>query len=142
MSASTVIESGRSGRGTRPAIIAGRRLRLPRLRRRHLWLIPGLAIAIGANELGQSNGVGLLALLAFGLLPDVPRVLGSRARPMHNLLHHPLPATLAVPVALAGVADGILPIVWLVASLVWFSHIVAGWGVGDVPHPIEAGQHG
>ena len=45
----------------RPHEVTGRRFRL-----RHLWLVPGLAVAIFANELGKGNGVGILALVAFG----------------------------------------------------------------------------
>lgn len=101
----------------------------PRLRWRHLWLIPGLAIAIVANELGKGNGVGILTLIAFGITPDLPRLIGSRGRPMHNLLHQPAAPLLAVALT----ATGLVPIVWLVGSLVWLGHVVAGRGVGDIP---------
>jgi hypothetical protein len=100
-----------------------------RLRRRHLWLVPGLAIAIVANELGKGNGVGILTLITFGIAPDLPRLLGSRGRLAHNLLHQPAAPLLAVALA----ATGIVPIVWLVGSLVWLGHVVAGRGIGDVP---------
>ena len=60
-----------------------------RLRLRHLWLVPGLAIAIVANELGKANGIGILTLIAFGIAPDLPRLIGSRGRLAHNLLHRP-----------------------------------------------------
>jgi hypothetical protein len=100
-----------------------------RLRWRHLWLVPGLAIAIFANELGKGNGIGILTLVAFGIAPDVPRLFGSRGRPAHNLLHQPLLALAAAAIA----ATGVVPVVWLVGSLVWLGHIVAGRGVGDVP---------
>jgi hypothetical protein len=100
-----------------------------RLRLRHLWLVPGLAIAIVANELGKGNGVGILTLIAFGIAPDLPRLIGSRGRLAHNFLHQP-----AVPlVAIALAATGLVPIVWLVGSLVWLGHVVAGRGIGDVP---------
>jgi deazaflavin-dependent oxidoreductase (nitroreductase family) len=106
----------------------GRRLRL-----RHLWIVPGLALAIVANQLGTTNGVGILALIAFGIAPDVPRLFGSRGRPLHNLTHHPIVAAAAVAVtAVAAPAMGVVPVVWLVASLVWFSHVVIGRAVGDV----------
>jgi hypothetical protein len=101
------------------------------LRRRHLWLVPGLAIAIYANVLGQGNGVGILALLAFGIAPDLPRLLGARGRSMHNLLHQPLAPIVAVAVT----ATGVVPVVWLVGALVWLGHLVAGRGIGDVPRP-------
>jgi hypothetical protein len=100
-----------------------------RLRRRHLWLVPGLAVAIVANEVGKANGVGILTLIAFGIAPDLPRLLGSRGRLMHNLLHQPAAPLVAVALA----ATGLVPIVWLVGSLVWLGHVIAGRGVGDVP---------
>jgi hypothetical protein len=105
-----------------------------RLRRRHLWLIPGIAIAILANMLGEANGVGIVALVAFGIAPDLPRLLGARGRPIHNVLHHPLLAGAAAVTAIALTPTGMLPIFWLVGALVWVGHIVAGWGVGDIPH--------
>ena len=100
-----------------------------RLRWRHLWLVPGLAIAIWANQLGNGHGVGILALIAFGIAPDVPRLLGSRGRSLHGLLHQPVVPALAVAIT----ATGVVSIVWLVASLVWFSHVVIGRAIGDVP---------
>ena len=107
-----------------PAPRAGRRLRP-----RHLWLVPGLAVAIFANELGKGNGVGILTLIAFGLVPDLPRLFGSRGRPVHNVLHQPI-----VPLALLAVAaTGIIPVVWLVGSLVWIGHVIAGRALGDIP---------
>jgi hypothetical protein len=128
MSATVVIGSG-DGTGRR-------------LRRRHLWLVPGLAIAIVANQLGQGNGVGILALIAFGIGPDLPRLLGSRGRPVHNLLHQPGAAIVAVGVGAAAVAMGLLPIVWLVAGLIWLGHLVAGLAVGDVPRSGRARADG
>lgn len=108
----------------------GRRLRL-----RHLWLVPGLGIAIFANELGKANGVGILALIAFGIAPDLPRLFGTLGRPAHNLLHQPVVALTAVAglAVVAFVASGLVPVLWLVGSLVWLGHIVAGRAVGDVP---------
>lgn len=100
-----------------------------RLRRRHLWLVPGLAIAIYANQLGNGNGVGILALIAFGIAPDVPRLLGSRGQAIHGLLHQPVAPAIAVAIA----ATGVVPVAWLVASLVWFSHVVIGRAISDVP---------
>jgi hypothetical protein len=104
-----------------------------RLRRRHLWIIPGLAIALLANQLGNANGVGILALIAFGIAPDVPRLFGSRGRPVHALLHQPVAAIAALAVAAAGLATGLVPIFWLVGALVWVGHLVVGRGVNDVP---------
>jgi hypothetical protein len=80
-----------------------------------LWLVPGLAIAIVANQLGNANGVGILVLIGFGIAPDVPRPFGSRGRPIHNVLHQPALAIAALIVA----ATGVVPVVWLVGSLVW-----------------------
>ena len=109
-----------------------------RLRWHHLWLVPGLAIAIYANQLGTMNGVGILALIAFGIAPDLPRLLGSRGRPMHDLLHQPVAPAMAVAIA----ATGVVPVVWLVGSLVWFSHVVIGRAVGDAPRREAARSDG
>ena len=114
-----------------------------RLRRRHLWLVPGLAIAIFANELGKANGVTILHLIAFGIAPDLPRLLGLRPGGMSpavlavfNAIHHPAAPVAAVAMAAVAVpATGLLPVIWLVAALVWLSHVVIGLGVGDVPRP-------
>jgi hypothetical protein len=100
-----------------------------RLRWHHLWLVPGLALAIYANHLGNMNGVGILALIAFGIAPDLPRLLGALGRPMHDLLHQPVAPALAVGIA----ATGVVPVAWLVGSLVWLSHVVIGRAVGDAP---------
>lgn len=139
MTAPTTIQAGTAERAAsaQPVARTGRRLR-----RRHLWIIPGLAVAVAANKLGELNGVGILALIAFGIAPDVPRLLGVRGRPAHDLLHHPVLAAVALAVAVAASASGVLPVVVLVAALVWFSHVVIGWGVGDVPHPVKARRHG
>jgi hypothetical protein len=123
----TQITSVQGGDATIPApvkVTAGRRLRW-----RHLWLVPGLAIAIYANQLGNMNGVGILALIAFGIAPDLPRLLGSRGRPMHDLLHQPAAPAMAMAIA----ATGVMPVAWLVGSLVWLSHVVIGRAVGDAP---------
>ena len=126
MSASTI----RVGGVDRPVHPAGEGSR-PRFkfRPRHLWLIPGLAIAIYANVLGQANGVGIPVLIAFGIAPDLPRLFGVRGRPMHTLLHQPV----LVVVAVAFTATGVVPVLWLVGALVWLGHIVAGRAINDVP---------
>lgn len=118
-----------------------------RLRRRHLWLIPGLAIAIVANELGKQHGVGIPALIAFGIGPDLPRLLrflgagpASLATPIANVLHHPLVAFASFAIAAAGAANDLIPIVVLVATLVWFGHVVIGWAVGDGIRPTEVAR--
>jgi hypothetical protein len=109
-----------------------------RLQRRHLWLTPGLAVAVLANSIAQSNDLGLVPLLAFGILPHLavligigqhrePGQLAPRAVPVFNTMHHPL-----LPLALAGVAAvGILPAFWLVGALAWLSHIVIDWALGE-----------
>ena len=132
MSGATTIQVGGAELAVEPA---GERKRR-RLRWRHLWIVPGLGIAIVANQLGAANGVGILALIAFGIAPDIPRLLGLGRRPIDsmpvrafNLLHHPAAAIAAVAIG----ATGVVPVVWLVGSLVWLGHIVIGWGVGDVP---------
>ena len=135
MNEATSIQVGGSERAVRPAGAgqgSGRRLKW-----RHLWIVPGLAIAIFANELGKTNGVGILLLIAFGIAPDVPRLFGIGHRrqgvgslPLRafNVLHHPVAPAVAVVIA----ATGVVPVVWLVGALVWLSHVVIGWGVGDV----------
>lgn len=136
----TTIEVGGAERAVTPAAGEGTGRRL---RPRHLWLVPGLAIAIFANEVGKANGVGILELIAFGIAPDVPRLFGSLGRPMHSLLHQPV-AALAVVAALAIVTvatTGLVPVVWLVGSLVWLGHIVAGRAVGDVPRGARTRPH-
>ena len=101
MNEATTIRVGGAERPVRPAAGEGKGRRL---RWRHLWLVPGLAIAIFANELGKANGVGILVLIAFGIAPDVPRLFGigrsgrvSRfALRAFNVLHHPAAPAAAV----------------------------------------------
>ena len=81
----------------------------------------------------QANGVGILALIAFAIAPDVPRLFGGRGRPMHNVLHQPLAAGVAVATAGAATLAGLPVAFWLVGALVWLGHLIVGWGVGDVP---------
>jgi deazaflavin-dependent oxidoreductase (nitroreductase family) len=128
----TTTNVGRAQQAVQPA--AERKHR--RLQKRHLWIVPGLAIAVVANQMGNDNGVGILALVAFGIAPDLPRLLGLGRRPLESLpirafnaLHHPAPAIAAVAVG----ATGVVPVVWLIGSLVWLGHVIVGWGVGDVP---------
>ena len=124
MSETRTIELVGVERAVHPKVREGRRLRP-----RHLWLVPGLAIAIFANQLGNANGVGILGMIAFGIAPDVPRLIGSRGRPIHNLLHQPVAAIVAVGISVTG----LVPTLWLVGSLVWVGHLVIGWAVGDIP---------
>jgi hypothetical protein len=109
-----------------------------RLRSRHLWIIPGLAIAVYANGLSAEHSLGLVPLLLFGILPKLPFFLGigqptvagqlpSRAVPLWNVMHHP-----AVPGLMLGVAfTGLLSPFWTASGLAWLSHIVIDWGLGD-----------
>jgi len=109
-----------------------------RLRPRHLWIIPGLAIAVYANSIAGEHNLGLVPLLLFGILPKLPFFLGlgqstqrgqlpPRAVVGWNAMHHP-----TLPLAVFGVAAaGILPVFWTVSALAWLSHIVVDWGVGD-----------
>jgi hypothetical protein len=109
-----------------------------RLRRRHLWLVPGLAVAILANELGRASGVGILALLAFGIAPDLPRLFRLRGRLAHSVMHQPLAPIAAVAIGATGLVTGLVPSVWLVGSLVWLGHVVAGLAIGDAPRATGA----
>ena len=105
---------------------------------RHLVIVPGLAIAIYAGIEAERHGVGIAALLVFGIVPDLTRLLGigqphahghlaPRAVPLFNALHHPVP-----PVIILGLAAlGVLPPFWTVGALAWLGHIVMGLGVGD-----------
>lgn len=109
-----------------------------RFRRRHLWLIPGLAIAVYASTQATQHGLGIVPLLVFTIVPDLPRLLGigqphvrgqlaARAVPLFNLLHHPVP-----PLALLGLAAaGVLPAMWFVGAMAWLGHLVIGLGIGD-----------
>jgi F420H(2)-dependent quinone reductase len=131
-SGTTTTNVGYAEQAVRPAAERSHR----RLQRRHLWILPGLAIAVFANQMGNDNGVGILALVGFGVAPDLPRLLGLGRRPVEslpvrvfNVLHHPAAAIAAVAIG----ATGVVPVVWLVGSIVWLGHVVIGWGVGDVP---------
>lgn len=108
-----------------------------RLRRRHLWLIPGLAVAVVANWQAGQHGLGLGPLLLFGIVPHLPALLGvgqqhepgqmaSRAIPLFSVTHHPAP-----PLIVAGLAAaGVLSPVWLVGGLAWIAHIVTDLAFG------------
>jgi deazaflavin-dependent oxidoreductase (nitroreductase family) len=111
----------------------GRRLRL-----RHAWLIPGLAIMAYANLQVGPLGVGILPILVFGIAPDLPRLIGlgqptvpgrmaTRAVTAFNLMHHPAPAIVLVALG----AVGVIPPALYVGGLAWIGHIVVGLGVGD-----------
>ena len=109
-----------------------------RLRRRHVWLVPGLAIALFANAQAGQHNLGLVPLLVFGIVPHLTVALGigqphahgqlaSRAVPLFNAVHQPL-----LPLSVLGLAAAsILPPFWFVGALAWFSHIVVDWAFGD-----------
>ena len=107
-----------------------------RLRRRHLWVIPGLAIAVYASGLAQQHDLGLAPLLLFGIVPHLPSLVGMgdprprghispRAVPLFNAMHHVGP-----PVALIALAVvGLLSPFWMVSGLAWLSHIAIDWAI-------------
>jgi deazaflavin-dependent oxidoreductase (nitroreductase family) len=109
-----------------------------RLKPRHLWLVPGLAIAFSANAVAAEHTLGLLPLLLFGIAPHaavLARIgqphgrggIAPRAVPLFNAMHHPV-----VPLAvMATAAVGILSPFWYVGALAWLSHIVVDWALGD-----------
>ena len=109
-----------------------------RLALRHLWLVPGLGVALYANAQASTFHVGLVTLLAFGIVPHLTVLLGigqshargqlaPRAVPLFNAMHHP-----AAPLAVLGLAAvGVLAPFWLVGALVWLSHIVVDWAMGN-----------
>jgi deazaflavin-dependent oxidoreductase (nitroreductase family) len=106
-----------------------------RLTLRHLWIVPGLGIALFASAQSTTHGVGLVPLLAFGIVPHLPALAGigrplapgqlaPRAVPLFNAMHQP-----ALPLAVAVLAAaGALSPFWLVGALAWLSHIVVDWG--------------
>ena len=109
-----------------------------RLRPRHLWLVPGLAIAVYANAQASEHGLGLAPVLLFGIIPHLPALLGlgqphargqmpARGLRLFNVMHHPVP-----PLVLLGLAAlGVLSAFWLVAGLAWSSHIVVDLAFGQ-----------
>ncbi len=111
----------------------GRRVRI-----RHLWFVPGLALALYANSVAETHGLGLGPILLFGILPHATALLGfgqpkakgqmgRRAVPVFNVAHHP-----GLPVAMIAIAaTGLIGPFWLVSGLAWLSHIVIDWGLGD-----------
>ena len=101
-----------------------------RLRPRHLWILPGLGLAVFANQQATQLGVGLVPVLAFGIGPDLPRLFGIRGPRMtavHNVAHHP---GLALASVLVSFATGLSAFAY-VGAISWLSHIVLGRGLGD-----------
>lgn len=114
--------------------VTGRRRRV---RPRHVWLLPGIGLALFANTQASQLGVGLVPLLAFGIAPDLPRFVGLRRPAMlmfHNAMHHP---AVAVAVLLGSAVTGMSPFAY-VGALAWLGHIVVGWGTGDRFRSAEA----
>ena len=104
--------------------------RLRRARPRHLWLLPGIGLALFANTQASGLAVGLVPLLLFSIIPDVPRLVGTHRPAMlaiHNATHHP---ALALAVLLGAAVTGMSPFAY-VGALAWLGHIVVGWGTGD-----------
>jgi hypothetical protein len=109
-----------------------------RLRLRHLWLVPGLGLALVANAQAAHVDLGLVALLVFGIVPHLTVLLGigqphargqlaPRAVPLFNTMHQPV-----LPLAVLGLAiAGVLPPFWLVGALAWLGHIVVDRGFGN-----------
>lgn len=126
--------AGERGKMLPVTAIAQQRRLAPRL----AWLVPGLALALYAGLLASEHGLGLVPLLAFGIIPHASILVGlgqphargqlaPRAVPLFNALHHPVPP--AVVLALA--AAGVLGPFWLVGALAWLGHIVVDLGLGD-----------
>lgn len=111
-----------------------------RFKRRHLWLVPGLAIAIFANAQAAIYGVGIAYMILFGVAPHLPAWLPGlrRNHGLFNVLHHPLPA-----VAVAIVAwFGLVPPIALVGALAWLSHIVIDWALADGIRSADGSRRG
>ncbi len=114
-------------------------LRVPSFQptRRHLWIIPGLAVAIAAGQVGDEHATGLLPLLLFGIAPHVPAWLGRRGGRAFAILHAP-----AVPAVIGALAvTGLLAPVWLVGAMAWLGHIVIDWGTGSARLPFGGHHH-
>lgn len=109
-----------------------------RLRRRHIWLVPGLGIALVANAQAGQHNLGLVPLLVFGTVPHLTVFLGigqphaqgqlaQRAVPLFNAMHQPM-----LPLSVLGLAAAsVLPPFWFVGALAWLSHIVVDRAFGD-----------
>jgi hypothetical protein len=108
-----------------------------RFRPRHLWIIPGLAIAIVGSRTDSSlTAIGVM--VAFGIAPHLAFLAGigqerpaggmaPRAVAVFNAMHHPLIPAVIVALNLTGV----VPTLLFVGATAWLSHIVIGWGIGD-----------
>lgn len=109
-----------------------------RLHLRHAWVVPGLALSVYASLESSRFGVGLIVLLAFGIVPHVPALVGllmphakgqlpPRMVLIHNVLHDPTPPIVLLGLGLANA----LPPIAIVGGLAWISHIIVDWALGD-----------
>src|SRR5690349_13018036 len=110
-----------------------------RFRPRHLWIIPGLAIAIVGSRT-DSSLTAIAVMVAFGVAPHLAFLAGigqsrpaggmaPRALALFNAMHHP-----ALPAAIVALnLTGVVPTLLFVGATAWLSHIVIGWGIGDGP---------
>ena len=108
-----------------------------RLRPRHLWLIPGLAVAILGSRI-DSSLTAIAVMVAFGIAPHLAFLAGigqahpagqmaPRALAVFNVMHHPI-----VPAAIVALnVTGVVPTLLFVGATAWLSHIVIGWAIGD-----------
>jgi deazaflavin-dependent oxidoreductase (nitroreductase family) len=109
-----------------------------RLHLRHAWVVPGLALSVYASVESSRLGVGLVVLLAFGIVPHLPALAGlvmahakgqmpRPAVPIFNAMHDPLLPIVLVALGLANV----LPPIATVGGLAWISYIIVDWALGD-----------
>ena len=109
-----------------------------RFRPRHLWLIPGLAIAIVGSRTDSSlTAIGVM--VAAGIAPHLLAIVAGlgqerpaggmapRALAIFNALHEPLLPGAVLVLSLTGV----VPTLVFVGATAWLGHIVIGWGIGD-----------
>jgi deazaflavin-dependent oxidoreductase (nitroreductase family) len=134
-----VSSASRTRDGRSAATATQRTGRSRRLRPRHFWLLPGIGLALFANTQASQLGVGLAPLLVFGIVPDLPRLVGIRRPAMlalHNAAHHP---ALALAMLFGLAVTGMSPFAY-VGALAWLGHIVVGCGTGDRLKSV--GEHG
>src|SRR5215212_2790351 len=108
-----------------------------RFRPRHLWIVPGLAVAIVGSRT-DSNLTAIAVMVAFGIAPHLAFLAGigqphpagqmaPRARAVFNAMHMPI-----VPAAIIALnVTGVIPTLLFVGATAWLGHIVVGWGIGD-----------
>ena len=120
-----------------------------RLALRHLWVVPGLAVAVYAGAQATQHGLGLAPLLVFGIVPHLSVLVGigrphergqlaPRAVPLFNAMHHPV-----LPLVMLGLAAaGVLSPFWFVGALAWLGHILVDLGFGEGLRTPDGWQHG